>query len=119
MARPHEFFGLMSLHFLAIGRRTQLYVAGWAVDCTRERRMGKDFGAPQESSGRKRGYGERHAISGARRSVLCGHKNQLRFDTSYQIKVSIMVQQRSAGENSVRCYQAVVRGTRCDARPST
>ena len=48
-----------------------------------------------------------------------GNKNEFRLDAGDQTKVPITMQKWHAAKNSVRCYQAVIRGTWSDARPST
>ena len=48
-----------------------------------------------------------------------GKKNEFRLDTGDQTKVPITMQKWHAANNSVRCYQAVIRGTWGNPRPST
>ena len=48
-----------------------------------------------------------------------GNKNEFRLDAGDQTEIPITMQKWHAAENGVRCYQAVIRGTRYDTRPST
>jgi len=50
---------------------------------------------------------------------LHGDEHEFRLAAGNQIKISITMQKRHARENGVRRYQAVVRRSRCYARPST
>jgi hypothetical protein len=53
------------------------------------------------------------------RSLRHGNEHQFWFDAGNQFKVSITMQKRHARKNSVRRYQAVIRGSRSYACPST
>ena len=44
-------------------------------------------------------------------SFPCGKRNEFRLDAGNQPEVPVTVQKRHAVKNSVRCYQAIIRGT--------
>jgi hypothetical protein len=52
-------------------------------------------------------------------SLPHGDEHQFRLDAGNQIKISITMQKRHPRKNSVRRYQAVIRGSRSYACPST